>query len=290
MGRARWQHDAIARPGHASPFAVRLLGGVLHPLVRLVHGASLEGTAHLPATGAYLLVSNHPPALGAAEFAALAALWAKRFGGARPLAGFAHAASFGWWPLSPIFAQVGAIPSTYAAAEAALAVDVPIVLFPGGDHEGFRPFWRADRVDFNGRLGFLRIARKAWVPVVPMAIAGISTPLLHGSKLLASLFVWPRLVGVKRYGLSVLAVLGAAAIVAWVPLAWPWRALLAWAWAASPLAMLSWFPARVRVRIGPPLAPEALFGERGAHDDDDARLVEALRRVEAAVQAQLDAR
>lgn len=287
MGSRRWEHAAIARPGQATPFAVRFLGGVLHPLVRLAHRASFEGDSHLPARGAYLLVGNHPPALGLAEFAALAALWGKRFAGTRPLAGFAHAASFGWWPLSALFAQVGAIPSTYAAAQEALAAQVPIVVFPGGDSEGFRPFWKAQRVDFGGRLGFLKIARKAWVPVVPLAIVGNSTPLLHGSKLLAWLFLWPRLAGVKRYGLSVLALLGAAAILAWVPLAWPWRALLAWAWAGSPLAMLPVLPARVCVRVGPALAPELLFGER-SQPFDDARLVEALRQVEHAVQAQRD--
>lgn len=288
MSRARWTSLArVESPGRLTPLAERFLGRTLYPVLRVVFRVSLEGDHHLPGAGGFLLVANHPPSLGTAEFAALAAAYARRFGSSRPLAGFAHATSFGWWPLSWVFRQIGAIPSTYEAAADALARGVPVALFPGGDHEGFRPFWQASRVDFGGRLGFLRIARRAWVPVVPMGIAGVTAPLLMGSKLLAFLFVWPRLAGVKRYGLSVAALIGAAAILLLLPVGAVWRALLAWCWMGSPLALASWFPARITIRIGQPLRPEDLFGDRSSPEDDVA-LALALERVEAAVQAVLE--
>ena len=93
--------------------------------------------------------------------------------------------------------------------------------------------------------------------------------------------------GVKRFGLSVLAAVGAAAILFFVPLAWPWRALLAWVFAGSPLALFPILPATIRIRIGAPLSPEALFGSR---DADDSVLVVALAQVQAAIQAQIDSR
>lgn len=291
MGRDRWtKHAAVARPGVVSPFAVRLLSRVLLPIVRVAHRATLDGTEHLPESGPFLLVANHPSSTGFSEFGSLMALYAARFEGTRPLAGFAHATSFRWWPISSVFSQIGAIPSTYEAAEATLAAGVPIALFPGGDHEGFRPFWQAKHVDFGGRRGFLRIARKAWVPVVPMGFRGVAAPLLLRSRLLPYLFVWPRLAGVKRYGLSALAVVGVAMILWWVPLAWPWRALLAWAWAASPLALFPWVPSRIQIHIGPAIAPETLFGERTSDGSDDAALTRALSLVEQAVQALVDPR
>lgn len=279
------RHVPIASPGVVSPFALRVLSGPTHSIVRVTHRATLSGTEHLPEGEPFLLVANHPPSLGLAEFTSFAALYAKRFGRSRPLAGFAHAASFGWWPLSLVMRHIGAVPSTYDAAERALEARVPLVILPGGDHEGFRPFWQADRVDFCGRVGFLRIAHKAWVPVVPMGFHGVTAPLLLRSRMLAYLFVWPRLAGVKRFGLSLLALLGAATILAFVPVAWPWRVLLAWAWAASPLALVSCLPTRITIRIGPPLAPEELFGERAEGPADDATLKQALAKVEAAVQA-----
>jgi 1-acyl-sn-glycerol-3-phosphate acyltransferase len=166
------RHEEVANPGVPSAFAVRFLGGLTHSIVRVTHRASLGGTEHLPEKGPFLLIGNHPMSLGVAEFTSFMALYAKRFGATRPLAGFAHAASFGWWPLSWVFRHIGAIPSTYRAAEETLVRGVPVVLFPGGDYEGFRPFWKASTVDFGGRLGFLRIAHRAWVPIVPMAFRG----------------------------------------------------------------------------------------------------------------------
>lgn len=110
----RWkEHAPIERPGVATPLAIQVLRRGVLPAVRVAFRASLTGAGLLPAGGPYLLVANHPSSLGAAEFAAFMALWAERFGGERPLAGFAHAVSFRWWPISWVFRQIGAIPSSY---------------------------------------------------------------------------------------------------------------------------------------------------------------------------------
>ena len=249
--------------------------------MRFFHRATLEGIEHLPVTGPFLLVSNHSGCVALAELNSFMALYAERFGTTRPLAGFVLPLSFLVWPLSRLLPQIGAIPSTYVAAESTLAAGVPILVFPGGDHEALRPLWLAHQVDFGGRIGFLRIAQKARVPIVPMGIRGshFTAPPLVRSKLLALLCLWPRLVGLKRWAITVLGALGACAIFQWVPLAWPWRALLAWAFIASPLSMLPWVPWRVRMRIGPAIAPETLF-ENGSADD----LARALPIVERAVQ------
>jgi 1-acyl-sn-glycerol-3-phosphate acyltransferase len=237
-------------PGRPTPLAVRALGGFIYRVLRVVHRASLEGIEHLP-DGAYLLVGNHPPCLGQSEFFSLAALWIHHFGATRPLAGYTHVMAHRIWPLPWFFAQVGAIPSTYEAAYETLERGVPIVLFPGGDHEAFRPFWKRG-VDFHGREGFLRIARRAGVPIVPIAITGESAPVLLRGRVLAWLAIWPRLLGLKRWGITVLGVLGAVAL-ALTPWAWPWRALAIWAWLVSPASLLSWLPTRTRIRIGGPM-------------------------------------
>ncbi len=217
------------------------------------------------------------------------ALWSKRFGGARPIAGFAHSLGFSTWPLSSIHPHLGTIPSTYAAAEAALAAGVPILVFPGGDREAMRPIWQAHRVALGGRKGFLRIARKAGIPIVPMGIRGghfTSMPLVR-SRLFTWLFGWPALVGVKRYAITLSAVLGVVTIASYAPLGWPWRALLGWAWAASPLTFVPWIPWTIRMRIGPALSATTLFDERVSANDDDV-LARALREVESTIQALVD--
>lgn len=284
--RERWEkHAPVARPGQVTPGALWFLRRVVYPVVRVLSRPSLEGVAHLPPPGKpFLLVGNHPSSLGMFEFLSFIAMYARAFPESEappPLAGFILAASFTWWPLSWIAPAVGAIPSTYTAAEDALAKGVPVCMFPGGDREAFRPFWRQDSANFAGRKGFLRIAQKAGVPIVPMGIRGVSTPILFSSQTLAYLAVWPRVAGLKRWAIGVLGVIVAALILWFVPLAWHWRVLITWAWLASPLAIASWVPVTLKIRIGRPLSPESLFGNRD--EADETELASALRAVESVI-------
>lgn len=220
----------------------------------------MEGVENLPEEGPYLLVGNHPPCLATSEFFSFAALWAHRFGDSKPIAAYTHVIAHRVWPLPWAFEQVGAIPSTYEAAHATIEAGVPIVLFPGGDHEALRPFWQSG-VDFNRREGFLKIARRYDIPIVPMAITGQSAPVLLRSRAFATTFVWPRLFGFKRWGITVLGASVAAGLFAWLPVAWPWRAFAAWMYVASPAQLLSWVPTRIRFRIGQPMPASSTTSE-----------------------------
>ncbi|MFO0723898.1 MAG: 1-acyl-sn-glycerol-3-phosphate acyltransferase [Myxococcota bacterium] len=266
--------------GRPTPLARWVARRLIWPWVRLLFRPSLRGLENLPKDSAYLLVSNHSAGLGLAELHSLAAILLGQT--ELRLAGFAHPVGFRVWPLSAIHRQLGSIPSTYEAAEHTLAEGVPILVFPGGDHETLRPFWQAGRVDFGGRKGFLRIAQRARIPIVPMGIAGShwTTPILFRSKLLATILIVPRLLGTKRWALSLLGLLGALAI-GLSPLAPVLRGILVWLWLGSPLVFVPILPATIRMRIGAPIAPQALFGGENEAPDFEA----ALSRVEAEVQA-----
>jgi 1-acyl-sn-glycerol-3-phosphate acyltransferase len=210
--------------------------------------------------------------------------WIERFGTGRPLTAMAHPFAFIVWPLTTFMRHMGAIPSTYEAAEKALGDGVPVLVFPGGDWEASRPVWHANRVQFAGRKGFLRIARKTGVPIVPMGIRGsiYTAPMVLRSRLLSWILVIPRLLGVRVFPLSLLGVLGIALV--WIfgaQLSLGWRIGLSWACAACPLSLLPWIPATIRLRLGDPIPNEVLFRE-GASDDE--QLTEAYDRVVAAVQ------
>lgn len=287
----RWAEGVVVeRPGQGSPTVVWLVRHALWPLVRLCHRPTLGGSERLPRDRPYLLVANHSGGLGIAELLSFVALYVREVGPGRPLAGFAHPASFHVFPISAAHRAIGSVPSTYAFAAQTLARGVPLIIFPGGDHETMRPLWQAHRVDFAGRLGFLRIARTAGVPIVPLGIRGghFTAPILFRSKLLATLCVLPRLLGVKRWGLSLLGLVVAVAMARWLPLAWPWRALAIWAWLASGLSFLAWIPWTLRFTIGEPLEAATLF-EREMGEGDEETLRRALAVVEARVQRLVDA-
>jgi len=282
----RWRDEIhVANPGRATPGFVRFARGFLWSLVRIAHRATLSGAEHLSASGPYLLVANHSAGMAVAEILSISALWLRQLGPERPLAAFAHPLSFRLFPASIVLRHIGAIPSTYAAAETTLAAGVPVLAFPGGDYEAMRPVWQAHRVDFGGRKGFLRIARKMRVPIVPMGIRGshFTAPILWRSRVLAWLLVAPRLIGLKRWSITLFGLLGTLAIVFGTSWAWPWRALVSFAFLASPLVFFSWIPSTIRMRIGPPIQPGELFP-----DHTDATLGRALTRVEGDVQRLVD--
>jgi 1-acyl-sn-glycerol-3-phosphate acyltransferase len=280
----RWRGEVqVERPGSPSPAFVGFARSVLRPLVRLDHRPTLEGIDHLPASGPYLLVANHSAGMAIAEIACFIVLYLDQVGPERPLAGFAHPLSFGLFPANVVLRHVGGIPSTYEAAYRTLEKGVPILVFPGGDYEAMRPIWQAHRVDFGGRKGFLRIARKARVPIVPMGIRGshFTAPILWRSALLAWLVVLPRVLGLRRWPITLLGLLVAIAIALGVPWAWPWRVLLTVAWLGSPFIFWPILPWKIRMRIGPPIPPEDLFSDRGSEEEV---LRGALERVESEIQ------
>jgi len=286
---ARWAEGVrIDNPGRPAPGFVRLVRRFLDPIAQLCHRPTLVGVESLP-EGPFLLVANHSAGLGLAEINTFIVMYLRHVGADRPLAGFAHPAAFRVFPLSAALRAMGAVPSTYAAAEKTLSVGVPLLVFPGGDHETLRPIWQANRVDFGGRLGFLRIARTAGVPIVPLGIRGghFTAPVLFRSRALATLLVAPRLLGVKRWGISLLGVIVAALVLTLVPASWPGRAAIVWLWLGSPLTFFPWVPWTLRMRIGTPIPASELFTLAGS-DGGDEQLSRALARVQAAVQALVD--
>lgn len=282
--RSAWHTPIVDAPGQVTPAGARFIRRCLRPWSRLMHRPTLEGLAHLP-PGPFLLVANHSAGIALSELASLMSLWLDAQAPPRPLAGFAHPLGLRIFPASAILRSVGAVPSTHAGAEAALARGVSLLVFPGGDHEAMRPVWQAHRVDFGGRCGFLRIARRANVPIVPLGIRGshFTVPILWRSRhLLPWALVLPRLIGIKRWPLTLLGALGAAACLTQAPWTLPVRVLVAWAWLVSPLMCLPVVPARITFRIGRPMSPETLFA--GVEGDDPAALAPAREAVEAAVQ------
>ncbi len=265
--------------------AVRWLLESLGPLTRLFFRPRLQGWERLPGDRPVLVVANHSGS-GIADVLCLATLALERDPLPR-LTGMAHPVAF-WVPgVRWFLRQVGAIPSTYDHAGRALGDGVSVLVFPGGDHEAFRPLWQAGRVDFNGRKGFLRLARAAGVSIVPLGIWGthFTQPILWRSGLLAWFGLLPRAAGVKRLPVTLPWLAGLVAIATLAPgEVGPAGAVgLVSLWTASTVPFfLPLLPWPVRMTLGAPLAPEDLF------HDDDPDLERAYARVVGEVQAAVD--
>lgn len=93
---------------------------------------------------------------------------------ATPLSTLAHDQMFSAYPraLSTALAKLGAIPARADHAAAALADGHAVLVYPGGDYDACRSFSRRDEIVFAGRTGYVAVAKRAGVPIVPVVSHG----------------------------------------------------------------------------------------------------------------------
>jgi 1-acyl-sn-glycerol-3-phosphate acyltransferase len=162
----------------------------------------------------------------------------------------------------PFLRRMGALPADEAAATAALAAGGAVIVFPGGDYDACRPWSERDRIAFGGRTGFVRLALRAGVPVVPAVAHGAhhGTVVVARGEPVARLL---RLYGVRVKVLPVmLGPLGPSIVLAPPPL-----------------------PAQITVEFLPPFDWRALGGEAA---DDPAAVRACYDQITTAMQATMD--
>jgi len=98
--------------------------------------------------------------------------WWQHFEEQRILHGTAHDALMNLPGLGTYFRRNGVISPTRANIAVALAAGHDVVLWPGGEVDSFRAWTKRDRVVLGNRKGFIRLAIRQGVPIVPVATIG----------------------------------------------------------------------------------------------------------------------
>jgi 1-acyl-sn-glycerol-3-phosphate acyltransferase len=145
------------------------------PLVtRYVNYFSPEvlGQEHLPATGPVLVVGNHSNLFYMPDAWVVGLEVIRRRGLEQPAYALGYDLLFGIPFVGPFLRRIGAIPADGQAAEEGLANGALVLAYPGGDREACRPWTERDRVDLGGHRGFVRLALRTGVPVVPVVAHG----------------------------------------------------------------------------------------------------------------------
>jgi 1-acyl-sn-glycerol-3-phosphate acyltransferase len=139
----------------------------------------VRGLENIPEDGPVLLVGNHSGGTLIADTFVFTMKFYEHFGPRRRFHQLAHdiAATLPGIGIR----QFGTVRANHDNARKAFELGAPVLVYPGGDHESFRPSWETDRVDFGGRKGFIRLAMEQNVPIVPVvAIGGQETALFLG--------------------------------------------------------------------------------------------------------------
>lgn len=126
----------------------------------------------LPVAGPVLVVGNHSGLFYMPDMWATAVAIVRRRGVESPAYGLGYDLLFAIPGVESVLRRFGALPASGTAGEQALAEDAALLVYPGGDWEACRPWTQRNRVDLHGRKGFVRLALRAGVPVVPVVAHG----------------------------------------------------------------------------------------------------------------------
>jgi len=143
--------------------------------------AEVHGLDEIPADEPVLLVGNHSGGTLIADTFVFAQHFYDHFGAERRFHQLAHDLVFQVPGVRASLSRFGTVPANPANMRAALRKGAALLVYPGGDHETYRPTWQQDRIDFAGRIGFAKLAIELGAPIVPVvAIGGQETALFLG--------------------------------------------------------------------------------------------------------------
>lgn len=137
-------------------------------LYRYYFRVKTDGWHHVPSQGKVLLVGSHNGGLATPDLPMMMYDWFRRFGPERPVYGLLHPHVWKIYPqLAQLAAQTGAVVAHPKMAIAALHQGASVLVYPGGAQDVFRPHSQRDEIHLAGRRGFIKLALRERVPIVP---------------------------------------------------------------------------------------------------------------------------
>jgi 1-acyl-sn-glycerol-3-phosphate acyltransferase len=173
------------RPGEPldawDPGYVRRTLPAMRLFADVYHRAEVRDLDNISAEGPVLLVGNHSGGTLIADTFVFAQAFYDHFGPTRRFHQLVHDLVFKLPGARESLARYGGVPASPENMAGALDRDAALLVYPGGDHETYRPSWESSKIDFGGRQGWARLAIKHDVPVVPIvAIGGQETAFFLG--------------------------------------------------------------------------------------------------------------
>src|SRR3954449_7067413 len=177
-----------------------------NPLIDYWFRMDVEGWENIPEPPV-LLVGIHSGAPFVWDAWTVGLQWWRHFGEERPLHGTAHDALMAFPGVGWYFRKMGVLPAAPDSITGALAEGRDVALWPGGEVDSLRPWVRRDQAELAGRTGFIRLAIKTGVPIVPIATVGgpDAMPVIFSGRRLAKGLRLDQVARLKRFPIALQA-------------------------------------------------------------------------------------
>ncbi len=249
---------------HRDPQLIERVVRLVESFAAPYHRAEVRGIERVP-PGPGLYVGNHNGGAYSIDTFLFGAALFRAHGIAAVPYGLGHEVAISIPGLNELLVPLGAVRASHDNAQRLFEAGHKVLVYPGGDLDSMRPFRHRHRVVFGGRRGYVRLALRAGVPIVPVVAAGAHSTLmvLDDGRWLA------KLLGTNRLFRSKIL---------------PVTLCLPWGVAVLPLFPYIPLPSRIRIEVLDPIHFERT-GEQAAADEDWVRECAAL--VEARMQTVL---
>jgi WS/DGAT/MGAT family acyltransferase len=131
----------------------------------------IEGWERIPDDPS-LLIGIHSGGPLTMDAWTVALAWWRQFGEQRSLHGTAHDVLMSSPGLGTYFRRMGTISPSRENIAASFSKGDDVILWPGGEVDAFRSWDKRDQAILGGRKGFIRLAIREQVPIVPLATVG----------------------------------------------------------------------------------------------------------------------
>ena len=230
-----------------------------------------DGWNNIPKTGNVLLIGSHNGGLAAPDTVMMTYDWFRQFGPNRSAYALMEPKIWQVLPgLARLATQVGTIQPHPDMAIAALRRGASLLIYPGGAQDVFRPYSLRNAIYFGGHRGFIKLALREEVPIIPLISHGAHSTLI----VLAD--IYPQLKQLHEAGLPWL--FGVDPGVCPIYLGLPWGIAIG-PWPNIPL------PIKLHTRVCRPILFDR-YGDKAAHDHDYVN--DCYNKVCALMQHELD--
>lgn len=223
----------------------------------------LEGWENLPEPPA-LLIGIHSGGPFPWDAWTVGIQWWRHFGRERPLHGTAHDALMATPVVGSYFRRMGVLPAAPDSITAALAAGRDLALWPGGERDSLRRWDQRDEAILAGRAGFVKLAIRSGVPIVPISTVGgpDAMPVIASGRRVAKALRLDRVARLKMFPIAFQIPWGLSpALLPEIPL-----------------------PTKIRTAFGEPIQLDS----DPARAEDDDYVHECYERVRASIQAGMD--
>lgn len=137
-----------------------------------------DGWHHVPTSGKMLVVGSHNGGFASPDTSMFLYDWCCRFGYERLVYGLMHPSAWQVNFFAKAATKIGGVIAHPQMAIEAFKRDAAVLVYPGGAQDMFRPYHMRDQIYFAGRKGFIKLALREEVPIVPIISHGAHDTLI----------------------------------------------------------------------------------------------------------------